>query len=295
MGCPSCDKRVQDLAERLLNNHPKMSKDEAYSRAKSGFERARIREAKSHCLVHLWMDYFRTKKFSEAEAKQRTRKIIARLKLAMKTRRKELIEQGYCDPKKKRVCIPIFLLEKNDGVFLFWEKVPCKMQRLPLKCLLFRWSFKTDWKATFFWSFKHFRLIWIGIGYNPDYQLACVTGTCAGDSSGCGTGKCLSDIDCELTGCAVTGACGCPDPTVENSELTDNCSVLCRLGGAAACGTCVLKKCTAPNCIIASCAAGKCGFTCKKGFHYVSPLCVPNIQGGLNVPKALEIILGDEG
>jgi len=205
-------------------------------------------------LIRRWTEYYQHKGFSDDTAKSMAKKLIKRIDKRLK--RESSFEE------------PMFLIERVREGVMFYRRKPAM-----LKSELRKWVFVTNWKATLFWSVKSLGLRWIGRGYNPAYTLACAIGTCAKDVTGCAKlgDPCTTSPECIITGCAVSGACGCP-AAYPNSTQVSACSVACTSGGS--CGTCNLvgETCRAPTCS-ASCA-GTCGYDCNSGYTWNGVACV---------------------
>ena len=136
-----------------------------------------------------------------------------------------------------------------------------RRQKAGRKTFLFnlrRWLFKTAWRATIHWR------RWIGKGFNPDYTLPCVQGTCAPDMRGCENegNNCNDDNDCPGN-CyqSAIGSCGCPAP-LPFSEQVRGCTAYCLWVGG------ICKNCFQPfgfcaaTCSVTDCTTGTCGYNC---------------------------------
>jgi hypothetical protein len=147
---------------------------------------------------------------------------------------------------------------------------------------LYRWTFLTQWRATFLMSFKFKRVMWVGRGYNPDYTQAC-TGTCT--TTGCPNYAeyCDESADCRILDptCSM-GSCGCPAPLANSSQVSNSCT--CQAVGYK-CTTCspTLYSCST---ITFTCpCAGTCGYDCNPGYSWNGSQCVAS--------AAWKSILGD--
>jgi len=153
--------------------------------------------------------------------------------------------------------------------------------------LLRRWVFKTNWKATFLWSFIFRRLTWIGKGFNPDYTLACLP---CSKSGSCGAGQpCGAVAECRIY-FTCTGVC--PSALPHSTLVSNTCA--CAKGGCSClkppyepekvCGG-TIGTCLTPS--------GICGFDCDDGYEYKNGQCVPKAKAGLHPSKLLSIILNN--
>lgn len=137
---------------------------------------------------------------------------------------------------------------------------------------MWKWIRLCNWKATFLWTVKNFRFIWIGKSYNPDYTQTCINGTCASSALTCTKHdwECESSSECVGGTCSVSGSCGCPAPSIAHSSQSSACSVLCLTTGRCDIytGTCT------PTCYHTNCLLGTCGYTCDSGYVWNGVACV---------------------
>jgi hypothetical protein len=145
-----------------------------------------------------------------------------------------------------------------------------------LQMWIYRLTYLTNWKATFFWTFKLKRLAWVGKSFNPDYTQACTQSTCALVANVCNVGEyCTNATACALVvPCSKTGSCGCTTPLPHSSQLS-GCTITCAVTGG--CG-CVSHGCTINTCAIVSCLTGTCGYICDGGYTWNGSQCVASGQ-----------------
>jgi len=220
-----------------------------------------------------WKEYYVKKGYSDhsrlpfldSPAMKMSRKIVKRLEKRIK-QEKEYVYDG-------RRYVPIFLLEKaGEGVPLYFENEEISQAQKMLRVLK-RWVFVTNWKGTFWWSFKHHSIIWIGhhlgAGSNPGYTMVCKS--CIVSSGVCNYNEeyCASAVSCRSQVC--TGVCQTPsDP---NSTATSN-DCTCTKGGCI----CTSKMCEGgtPTCTY---QGGTCGYTCTLPWVWNGSACV--LGGGI--------------
>jgi hypothetical protein len=148
---------------------------------------------------------------------------------------------------------------------LIEKRLEKRLQRQPrFKVWLRRIVFHTNWRASFFWSFKFKKLFWVGL-HGSDYTQACTQ---------------VSNGSCTVSGttCKTTqGSCGCPSP-LANSSLVTSCGcstpTLCTYHS----GACTLTK---------ECPNYTCGYNCNSGYHWNGSACVPIVSG--KTPFSLKI------
>jgi hypothetical protein len=286
MACNSC---VEKLARRLVEHHgAKLDWIRALELAERGVERAESRKRKCRSchsgrfaflsnlwqrnptavfLTKRWIEYYLVKGFSDAKSKSMAKKLIKRIDMRLK--------------KEHKLEEPMFLIERAREGVLFYRREPSRLM-FELK----RWVFRTNWKATLFWSVKLLSLRWIGLGHSPSYTQACAIGNCAKVVTGCAklADPCELGTDCITTGCTVSGACNCPSALEHSVPDGLGCSVSCTSGGA--CGGCVKSvKCAGPTCS-ASCP-GTCGYNCDVDYHWDGVACVPDVTVGKMVVQVM--------
>jgi hypothetical protein len=100
---------------------------------------------------------------------------------------------------------------------------------------LFKWCFLTSWRATLYRSARAGRLIWIGRGFNPDYTQAC-TGSAGAVS--CTDDACLDPPHNLCDRACLGGSCNCPAPSDPHShQVSSACGQIysgacsCRFSG----------------------------------------------------------------
>lgn len=146
-----------------------------------------------------------------------------------------------------------------------------------------RWVLRTNWKATFFWSFHLHRILWIGQGINgkDDYLLECSQGTCLPRYDTCEKIGMWCDWawDCSGGSCSQTGSCGCPPPLPNSSEVTP-CPETCT--GYGDCQRCnLLFNFCNPACFVYPCNYGDCGYDCIPPAVWNGVACVVPVVGGV--------------
>lgn len=232
MTCKSCrEKRVQMYLDRG------MAQAEAEKQADKIMpliEKVLTKRPKCGCFSAFdeWTNYYLAKGFQKREARKLAKKLLKKLDARIKYEHLEFI--------------PLLLLEKSgEGVHLYRRRVG-RLERFRNE--MYRWCFLTQWRATFWQSFKHRRLIWIGGGFNPDYTQACSACTKSGNCNvlgECGTAaQCYAYTTCNPI---------CPDALANSTIVSNTCA--CVVGG---CG-CVKGACTGT---IGTCATptGICGY-----------------------------------
>jgi len=246
MTCQSC---VEKLERRLLENHPQLSRQEAHRRAVQGMMRYEFNVS----LVGKWTHYYTRKGFERRKAQEMAERLIIRVQSRL-ARTKEAFQ-------------PMYLIEEADeGVYLVYRK----HTRMELfSSLLYRWVFQTNWRASFFWSFKHHRPLWVGKGGNSPYDYTHACGSVI-------IGNCSVGMACTLaTTCYTNTACqtcNCPAPTDPNSTLTLNDCTGNYISGCS----CISKKCAGtPTC---GACTGLCEYTCNPGYTWKNSVCVKSVS-----------------
>lgn len=196
--------------------------------------------------VEKWTDYYLKKGFDNKTALKMANKVVERVEKRLQRERKD--------------SEPMFLLEKAGEGITFYHK---KQHRL--RGWLYRWSFFTNWKATFFQSFRLKRLIWIGKGFNPDYTQVCNACTQSGSCLPKGD-ECVVTADCRNTAKCVGS---CPAPSDPNSSLVSN---TCACSISSGCG-CTAKQCASTTWVCAT-PTGTCGYNCNPPRVWNGSQCV---------------------
>jgi hypothetical protein len=129
-------------------------------------------------------------------------------------------------------------------------------------------------------------------GIDPDYSQACtVTGVCACYGA---LIRCDIDSECLKEDWGATCVSGCPNPKPNSSQV----SAACVVGTTNNCDCGALNKCVAGKTCTCT-VSGLCYYVCTLPYVWdeATQTCVllPSVKAGLNLPKALEIILADEG
>ena len=225
-------------------------------------EKRQKRESIIPCFswINVWSNYYRMKGFNKQKAEKMAKKLIKRLDARLKA--------------SNDAFIPIYLLEnqaKGQDILLFTRQPETGLSLIKLH--LRRWAFKTNWKATFFWSFRLHQLRWIGQGYNPDYTQVCTQSTCASTNTCSKWGVyCTTNTPCSTStgSCGVSGSCACIAP-LPNSTQTSGCTVTCTASGS--CKLCDKSFEECGTCDTNVCSAGTCGFTCDPGYTWNGSQC----------------------
>lgn len=186
--------------------------------------------------------------------------------------------------------IPLYLLEdqaNGKDIPLFQREIrPLET----LKQVTLQIVKHTNIKASIWWTFKLRRLVrigqHIGSGMNPDYTQTCDWGTCMSTDAGCtkNLADCTKSSECIGGNCAPLGACSCPAP-LANSTQVSGCSTSCSVTGT--CAKCTALMCV-PTCVRSSCNLGTCGYNCTPPFVWNGVSCqLP--AGGLILLKQVGV------
>jgi len=266
MACQSC---VDKLARKLLAHHPRLDLIRAFELAERAVERVEARKPKRSWIqteataftrvfedlrffftkpcgkcFKKWHSYYVKKGFSQTEAEKLSRKLVKRV------HRREKYEYA------------------------------CNL-RNAWKSKLFRTVFLTNWHATFLWSFKHHRPLWVGVDFNPDYTQNCA-GTCVTTACPYYTGDCPPNSNCYVYYASCPKAtCACPAPLANSTQVSDSCACI---SASVACIACHPTYFYCSSTTYACTCQNTCGYNCDGGYTWNGSQCV---LGGGAVAKRL--------
>ena len=198
--------------------------------------------------VNKWKEYYEKKGFQPQDAEAMALKLVDRVEKRL--------------AKTKKEYEPMYLLEKaGEGVTLIRRR-PSRLTLLSY--LLRQWVFRTNWRASFFWSFKLHRPLWVGMGGNSPYDYTQSCGTPTPGTCNVGVACTIVATCTSLTACQT---CPCPAPTDPNSSLTLNTCQGTYKSGCA----CTSKKCAGTP--VCGTCTGMCEYSCNPPYKWNGKIC----------------------
>lgn len=191
--------------------------------------------------IDKWTEYYLHKGLSQKKAIKMAKNLVGRVEKRLE--------------RENKPYEPMYLIEKaGEGIVLIHKKVKHQSR-------LYQWCFLTQWRAMFWQSFKHHKLIWIGRGNPTDYTQIC---------NACPAGNCSVGYSCyTVADCRDCPPTTCPAPSDPNSHAESN---TCNCTGSSGC-LCYLNICKATAMICT--LSGICNYHCNGGFVWNGVACVP--------------------